>query len=146
MALVEEIWKVNLMKMLLSSYRMSCSNIVVKPFVLMISTAYITPITEKTMISILTCVSSCLISKRPSKNVNTVWHLYRRNNSYACNFTINNKNPLYYSYVFTRVQTTVQFPLASNLACQATFVAIGSGGNSYSGYGGGSGYILSGLY
>ena len=64
-----------------------------------------------------------------------------KNKSYACKFTINNENPLYYSYVFTRVQTTVQFPLASNMACQATFVAIGSGGNYYFGYGGGSGYI-----
>ena len=44
--------------------------------------------------------------------------------------------------MFTSLDNTVQFPLASNLACKATFVAIGSGGNSRcSGCGGGSGYI-----
>ena len=77
MVFAEESWKVNLMTTLLSSYRMLYLNIVVKPFVMMKLTAYITPITEKTMITILTFVSSCLISKRLSKNVNTVWHLYR---------------------------------------------------------------------
>ena len=64
-----------------------------------------------------------------------------KNNSYACKFTIDNENTLYYSYVFTSGLTTVKFPLASNLACKATFVAIGGGGRSNSGYGEGSGYI-----
>ena len=64
-----------------------------------------------------------------------------KDSSYACKFTINNENTFYYSYMFTSYGNTVKFPLASNLACQATFVAIGSGGSSSSGYGGGSGYI-----
>ena len=60
-----------------------------------------------------------------------------KNNSYACKFTINNENTFYYSYAFTSSDNTVQFPLASKLACQAKFVAIGGGGRSISNYGGG---------
>ena len=61
----------------------------------------------------------------------------------TCKFTINNDNNFYDSYLFTSSETTtIKFPSASNLACQATFVAIGGGGYS-SGYdvGGGSGYL-----
>ena len=65
-----------------------------------------------------------------------------KNNSYACKFTINDENTLYDSYLFNS-STTAKFPLASNLACQATFVAIGGGGTKASrNYGGGgSGYV-----
>ena len=60
-----------------------------------------------------------------------------KDSSYACKFTINNENTFYYSYAFTSSDNTVQFPLASKLACQAKFVAIGGGGRSISDYGGG---------
>ena len=35
-----------------------------------------------------------------------------KDSSYACKFTINNENPLHYSYVFTSSYTTIKFPLA----------------------------------
>ena len=63
------------------------------------------------------------------------------NNSYACKFTINNENTFYDSYLFNSSETNVKFPLASNLACQATFVAIGPGGHGSRDYGGGSGNV-----
>ena len=63
----------------------------------------------------------------------------------TCEFTINNETTLHDSYVFEKIETTtIKFALASNLACQATFVAVGGGGGGYSGVyhgGGGSGYI-----
>ena len=68
-----------------------------------------------------------------------------KNNSYTCKFTINDENTFYNSYLFNSSKTTVKFQLASNLACEATFIAIGNGGKSsgniYGGYGGGSGSI-----
>ena len=68
-----------------------------------------------------------------------------KNNPYDCKFTINNENTFYGSYMFNSSETTIKFPLASNLACQATFLAIGGGGYSYKEWlcGGGSGYIES---
>ena len=67
------------------------------------------------------------------------------NNFYTCKFTINDENTFYHSYLFNSYKTTVRFSLASNLACEATFIAIGNGGKSSGnisgGYGGGSGYI-----
>ena len=68
-----------------------------------------------------------------------------KNNFYSCKFTINDGNTFYDSYLFNSYKTTVKFPSASNLACEATFIAIGNGGKSSGnisgGYGGGSGYI-----
>ena len=68
-----------------------------------------------------------------------------KNNFYTCKFTINDENTFYDSYLFNSSKTTVKFPLASKLACEATFIAIGNGGKSSGnisgGYGGGSGYI-----
>ena len=68
-----------------------------------------------------------------------------KNNLDTCKFTINDENTFYDSYLFNCFKTTVKFPLASKLACEATFIAIGNGGKSSGnisgGYGGGSGYI-----
>ena len=63
------------------------------------------------------------------------------NNSYACKFTIDNENTFYDSYLSNSSETNVKFPLASNLACQATFLAIGPGGQGSRYYGGGSGNV-----
>ena len=61
-----------------------------------------------------------------------------KNNFYTCKFTINDENTFYDSYLFNSYKTIVKFPLASNLACEATFIAIGNGGKS-------SGNISAGL-
>ena len=96
-------------------------------------TACIIPIMEKTMNTIPIFVFSspiCMTSVPDCEN-----------NSYACKFTINNENTFYDSYLFNSSETNVKFPLASNLACQATFVAIGPGGQGSRDYGGGSGNV-----
>jgi len=62
----------------------------------------------------------------------------------ACKFTVNDEDMLYDSYLFNSTETIVKFPLAANLECEATFLAIGDGGNGYTG-GGGSGYVKSDL-
>ena len=60
-------------------------------------------------------------------------------------FSFNDEDMIYDSYLFNSSETTVKFPLATNLDCEATIVAIGKGGPGYCGRGGGSGYVKSDL-
>ena len=63
----------------------------------------------------------------------------------ACKFTINDEDVFYDSYLFNSTETTVKFPLAANLECEATLLAIGDGGKGDYYGGGGSGYVKSDL-